>query len=504
MKKRVLLITFCLISIFSYAQQGYNITINLKNSNDTLAYLTFYQFDKTMIKDTCTTIKNGKIVFSGNKKLEKGIYSLVSQGKSIYFDFFIDDTTQNLELSAENGANIATTLKATNSTIANEFFDYLKFLGKKNNEFLSEKQKLSGLNKSDSISKIKSLQKRLEEEILDRENEFVSKNKSSYIADVINIKSEKVMRNIPLATNGKPDSIVAYNYYKKHYWDNVDFKDNATMRNPFFNGKFKKYFDNVVTTHPDSMTVAIDKIMAKATEGSLLYKLMLANLTYTFESSKIMGFDKVFVHISDNYFKKGKAAGIYESEDVVQKIIKRADKLKPLLLGAVAPELFMIKAENIDKIEAMGFEKAKNSDEMTKVFYDNIDAINKLFFKLSDVKADYTIVVFWDVDCGHCQKEIPKLQEVYHELKAKNKSIEVFSVYMQHEGEKYKKYIAEHKLDWINVYDGCHYNNAIEKYDVYSTPVIYILDKNKTIKAKRIGVEQIKPLLEEFEMELKK
>ena len=26
---------------------------------------------------------------------------------------------------------------------------------------------------------------------------------------------------------------------------------------------------------------------------------------------------------------------------------------------------------------------------------------------LSDVKADYTILVFWDVDCGHCQKEIP-------------------------------------------------------------------------------------------------
>jgi thiol-disulfide isomerase/thioredoxin len=504
MKKRVLIIILFFTSFFSNAQQGYNITINLKNINDTIAYLTFYQFDKTLIKDTCTTIKNGKIVFSGKKKLDKGIYSLVSQGKSIYFDFFIDDSTQNLELSGENGANIAITLKASNSPISNEFFDYLKFLGRMNNEFLIEKQKLNGLVKKDSISKLKSIQKQFEEQILDREKEFISKNKSSYIADVINIKSERVLRDVPLAKNGRPDSIAAYNYYKKHYWDDVDFKDNATMRNPFFNGKFKKYFDNVVTIHPDSMIVAVDKIMAKATEGSLLYKLMLANLTYTFESSKIMGFDKVFVHISDNYFKKGKAAGIYESEDVVQKIIKRADKLKPLLIGAIAPELFMIKAENIDKIDAMGFEKAKNSDEMTKIFYDNIDAINKLFFKLSDVKTDYTIVVFWDVDCGHCQKEIPKLQEVYHELKEKNKSIEVFSVYMQHEGDKYKKYIAEHKLDWINVYDGCHYNNAIEKYDVYSTPVIYILDKNKKIKAKRIGVEQIKPLLEEFELEQKK
>jgi nicotinate-nucleotide adenylyltransferase len=34
---------------------------------DTLAYLTYYQMDKTYIKDTCTTIKNGKIIFEGKK-----------------------------------------------------------------------------------------------------------------------------------------------------------------------------------------------------------------------------------------------------------------------------------------------------------------------------------------------------------------------------------------------------------------------------------------------------
>jgi hypothetical protein len=46
-------------------------------------------------------------------------------------------------------------------------------------------------------------------------------------------------------------------------------------------------------------------------------------------------------------------------------------------------------------------------------------------------------------------------------------------------------------------------NNVIEKYDVYSTPVIYILDKDKRIKAKRIGVEQIKPIITALENEAK-
>ena len=89
MKKLLVASIFCFSSLFAVAQSGYEITINLKNAPDTLAYLTFYQFDKTLIKDTCTNIKNGKIVFKGKGKLDKGIYSLVSQAKGIYFDFFI-------------------------------------------------------------------------------------------------------------------------------------------------------------------------------------------------------------------------------------------------------------------------------------------------------------------------------------------------------------------------------------------------------------------------------
>src|SRR4051812_47757315 len=105
MKKLFLAATFCFFSLFAAGQSGYEITINLKNCPDSLAYLTFYQFDKTLIKDTCTAIKDGKIVFKGKTRLDKGIYSLVSQKKAIYFDFFIDENTQKLELKSEANAN---------------------------------------------------------------------------------------------------------------------------------------------------------------------------------------------------------------------------------------------------------------------------------------------------------------------------------------------------------------------------------------------------------------
>jgi len=347
-------------------------------------------------------------------------------------------------------------------------------------------------------------QKEVEKSINEFEEKFLEANKGTFIGDVLNLKVEKILKEIPKASNGRPDSIQSYNYYKKHYWDNVNFKDVGTMRNPFFYNRVKKYFESVVVTHPDSISVEVDKLLDKTDRTSLMYKYLLAHFTYTYETTKLMGFDKVFVHLSDNYFKTGKADGIYDDPDVVQKIIKRADKLKPLLLGVVAQDLFMIKAEDFEKMKAMGFENAKNSEEMTKVFYANVNEVNKLWVKLSDVKADYTILIFWDVDCGHCQKEVPKLLDAYNDLIKDKKNVKVYSVYMQHEGEKYLKYIAEHKLPWINVYDGAHYNNAVEKYDVYSTPVIYILDKNKVIKAKRIDAEQVKNIITVLDKENEK
>lgn len=500
MKKLLLFIAFGFTSLFATAQSGYEITINLKNCSDSIAYLTYYQFDKTMIKDTCKSIKNDKIVFKGKTKLDKGIYSLVSQKKAIYFDFFVDDTTQKLELQTEASPEISKKLIALNAPLENEFFKYIQFINKQNIDFQTLKANSILKTKKDSLEFNKK-QKEVEKSINDYEEDFLSKHKGSYIGDVINLKVEKLLKDIPKAANGRPDSLQSFNYYKKHYWDNVDFKDDGTMRNPFFHIKVKNYFESIVTKHPDSVCVEIDKMLDKTNIKSLLYKYLLAHFTYTYETTKLMGFDKVFVHMSDYYFKTGKANGIYDDPDIVQKIIKRADKLKPLLVGATAQDLFMIKAEDFNKMKAMGFEDAKNSQEMTAVYYKNEAQVNKMYVKLSEVKAEYTILIFWDVDCGHCQKEVPKLLEAYNELIKEKKDVKVYSVYMQHEGEKYLKYIDEHKLPWINVYDGAHYNNAIEKYDVYSTPVIYILDKNKTIKAKRIDADQVKTLIDFFDKE---
>ena len=495
MKKIILL----LVVLFTFntikAQNAYDIKINLKHCKDTIAYLTFYQFDKNMIVDTCTNIKNGKIEFNGKKKLYKGIYSLVGQGKSIYFDFFVDDENQNLDISSESISNYKESLQCSNSKNQNDFFEYIKYFEVQKLDFESYLTKTKGLSKKDSTDFMSGKQKLINENIESYEKSYIQKNKGTFISDALNLKMEKYLKDIPKASNGRLDSIAVFDYYKKHYWDEVDFKEDGLARTPFFYGRLTRYFESVVIRDPEAVSVEIDRIMNQAIEGSIMYKLLLANFVNKYETSKVMGFDKVFVYIVDKYFKTGKAKDIYNDDNIVNNIINRATILRPLLLEEIAPELPMIPIESHDKISKMGFETAKTSEELTKIFYANAAEIEKTFIKLSSIKAKYTLLVFWDVDCSHCQVEIPKLIDLYHQLLKDKIYVKVFSVYTQQEFGKYKKYVEEKKLDWINVYDGVHYNNLKDKYDIYSTPVIYILDKDKKIKAKRIDVNQIKPIL---------
>ena len=480
---------------------AYDIKINFKNCKDTVMYLAFYQFDKSYLADTCKKVVNGQIIFKGNKPLQKGVYYLVSQDKARYFDFFISDNNQKMTMSTDT-ADLVKNLKCVTHKENDDFFAYIKFITAKNKEYADVKSKTKGLNAKDSAAFMMEKGKVLNETVIAYENAFLESHKGTFVGDVINLKMEKEAKDIPKASNGRPDSMYIYNYYKNHYWDGVNLQDDGIMRTPFFSDRLKKYFNNVIVQHPDTMSAEIDRFMAKTKAGTMMQKLLIAHFLFTSESSKLMGFDKVFVHVIDKYIRTGMAKEVYD-EATIAKIKERGDILKPLLLGSQAPDLLMIDTIGHKQIAKMGFDTVKTSAGATKLYYDNAQNLAQLFVPLYGVKADYIMLVFWDVDCGHCKTEIPKLIEEYHTLKKEDYDIKVFSVYTQQEYEKYRKYIIENKLDWINVYDGVHINNIKEKYDIYSTPVIYMLDRNKRIKAKRIGTEQVKDIVKQMEKEYK-
>ena len=124
---------------------------------------------------------------------------------------------------------------------------------------------------------------------------------------------------------------------------------------------------------------------------------------------------------------------------------------------------------------------------------------------LYDVKAEYTIVCFWDPTCSHCKEEVPKLDTIF-KSKWKSHGVKIYGVLTEDERPKWIQFIKEKNLfDWIHVYQ----TDAIKKaeassqkpgfrqlYDVTQTPILYLLDKDKRIIAKKLTWQQMDDVLQ--------
>ncbi len=491
-----LTVFFSFVASSAFAQ-GYDMRFNFKGNKDTMMYLVKYIWDQKYIIDTCKNLKNGQVVFKGKEALDKGVYVLVSQGKSIYFDIFVNEG-QKFTMNCDN-ADIVNSMKVVGSKENETFFDYIKFITAKNQEFGKYQGQTKGMNKKDSTKFMLDKITGMNADVQNFEKAFMEKTKGTYVHDVMNLKTEKNPTDVPKASNGRPDSVYQYYWYKSHFFDGIDLKDDRIIRAPFFADRVKRYFDQVILQAPDTVIAEIDKILAKSTQDSLVYNLLLNYFTYKYEIDKRMGFDKVFVHICNKYIATGKANKAYPDAESRKKIVDRSKLLEAILLDSQAPEIYMIDTVHGREVMKLGFDTAKTSESITKLYYKHADKLAPWFKTIAQINAKYTVLVFWSVDCGHCQTEIPKLNDTLRKTLKGKVDYKVFAVYTKEDFEAWRKFIIDKKLDFINVFDPVHINDLKNKYDIYSTPVIYILDKNKKIKAKRLSSEQVVQMLQFFE-----
>lgn len=506
--KKIVLVFFIYSSLGLKSQtpSGYELKINFTGSEDTSFFLAKYYWDQIVLVDSCKQVKKGQGVFKGKVALEKGVYILANQSKARYIDFFVDDS-QKFTLTG-NLSDLVNTVKAVGSNENNEIFSYARFMTAKEKEFRAALEETKGKSKADSLKLVQEKQSKIGAEVKAWEAAFTAKNKGNFVGDFINLKTEKYPTDIPKASNGRPDSLYQYYYYRNHYFDGVDFKDERILYTPFLADRVKRFFDQVAVQHPDTVIAEIDKILGKCITGSMTFNTLVGYFTYKYETNKAMSFDqygnsntfeKVFVHLADKYITNGKAKNIYPEETIV-KIKERVDVLRNLLPNSKVSELLMIDTTYGKRVLQMGFDTTKTSAGATYLYTKNYDKLAPWFKSLYSVNAKYTILVFWAVDCGHCKTEVPKLHEDLKKI-ANSVDFKVFAVQTKEDlFDDWKRFLVENKLnDFIHVFDPIHLNNIKTTFDIQGTPVIYLLDRDKKIKAKKLAADQVVDIINNLE-----
>lgn len=445
---------------FSQSKNGYNISGILKGYKDTICFLGYHYGDKQYIKDTTRIDSKGQFVFKGSEKLDGGIYLIVSPEKR-YFEIIVPSDNQNISFETDS-LDFVMKMKIKNSPENEIFYQYLQYINPLAKEVEKLKAELESV-KDDSI-KSKPIKERIaaiDKAVVDYKKDVIAKHPKTFVASMFRAMQEIEVPEPPVKPDRTIDSTFKYFYYKEHFFDNIDFSDDKIIRSPIYHAKLKQFFENVVVQIPDSINKEADKLIAKARANKEIFKYTVWFITNTFERSKIMGMDAVFVHMGKNYYMKGEA--FWVDSTTLAKITERVQKTEPNLIGKIAPELRL-------------------KDSLMRDVY------------LSKIKADYTIIYFFAPSCGHCKKVTPVMMEVYKKVKPKN--VEVLAVCTEYDWEDWKKYLQEIKSEWINTIDITNTSNFRNNYDIYSTPVIYLLDKDKKIIAKRIGAEQIEEIID--------
>jgi thiol-disulfide isomerase/thioredoxin len=481
MKFRPLFLLFFLIATgLSGMSEGYEINFSIPSFRGDTVVLG-HRFNASFVpQDTVIADPKGRGTFTGDDALPEGMY-LVFLPDQTFFDLLIG---KDQFFEFETDTSDYTALMKISGSVDNEaFYAYQLYLKESREKAMALQSALSAAsNAADSASARETLDQ-LNASVQHHIEDLISANQDNFFGVFLKALQEVKVPDPPLGADGKPlDPAFRYKYYKAHYFDNFDFTDVRLLRTPFYEQKIMTYIEKVAFQSPDSLIADVDMLIEGSRSDPQLFRYMLITLFNHFAKSQIMGMDAVYIHIADKYY-------IPEAEwsdpEFISKLKERVVKSKPTLIGTKATDIQLVEVDRDHFIQSLENEDLKKNPYVGK------------FFQLYDIKAKYTILYFWEADCGHCQKATPELYEAYKRLKEKGVEVVAVNTLSGEEGKvKWIDYINENGFyDWVNCWNPYDftYKNI---YDVMTTPQLFVLNADKVIVAKRIAPEQAEKIIE--------
>lgn len=433
---------------------------HLDNYTEDTIFLGYYYGDKQYLLDTAA-VTDGDFSFRGDS-LKDGVYLVVMPPENKYFQVIVNENEREFSFTGDIN-DIEQTIQFTGSVDNSLFYKNLRYISSKRQEVELLNAKKDSLSEPEKIN-VDGQLKNINEEVTLYQKELVEANPGLLTTALIR---SGFLIDIP-QYEGTPEEInlKQYLFYKKHYFDHVDLSDQRLLRAPkhVIFDRVNYYLEKLTPQHPDSIIQSIDLLLNRMEGAQETYRYYLIKFLNNYAQSKIVGMDAVYVHIALNYYAKDKAPWVEDAQ--LEKIIQNAREAEPTLIGKYAPN---VKLQLRDSTDIM----------------------------LHDMRADYTIVVFWAHDCSHCKESMPKLKEFY-ENRSPDLDVKVLSVCTKllKEEPACWDFVDDKGLEgmdgWINASDmngGRSYMHSL--FNIKKTPKLFILDKDKKIISKDLGPEQL-------------
>jgi thiol-disulfide isomerase/thioredoxin len=437
--------------------EGYRIEVTVTGLSAEECYLAYHFGERQFLKDTVQSDPQGHFVFEGPDRLDPGMYMVVLPGQR-YFEILVD---HNQHFSVETRLDrMIESMEFSDSPDNKGFYDYLRFLNLQRPEMVRLREEINNPGTpADRQSELRERMDSINAGIRKQQNRYMEAFPDGLFSAILLAQRDPVIPDSLLQAGRNQEQV--RQYFIENYWNNMDFSDNRLQKTPVYHNLLMRFFGEFLHQVPDTIIRYADRVIEKSRSNPDAFRYTVWFLTNFTERSQIMGMDAAYVHLVNRYYASGEAFWIEES--ALQRLLNRVDLIESLLVGEVAPDITMYTPGGAP-------------------------------LSLHGVDATYVVVYFWESDCVHCQRETPALKELYEQYRGNG--LKVYAANIEGDAESWKRAIDRYGLEWINVNDPGNRSGFREKYDIYGIPLIFLLDSEKRIVAKKISVEQLEGFLD--------
>lgn len=251
-------------------------------------------------------------------------------------------------------------------------------------------------------------------------------------------------------------------YYVNHYWDGYSLADTAFIHSKDTEQLYANFIDALQYVNTAESRFALKNMMSLMEADSTAYAhFCILNDKYLYDPNSPMRNEEYYIPVLEQMLASTRLTELDK--------IRPADRLKQALKNRPG-----MKAANFSYVTPKG----KTG-------------------RMSGIKADYTLLFFYDPDCTNCRKYEQILSEMPAFLEMQKKGIiRVLAVYPDEDENEWLVNSSHMPRGWIVGWNKQGDIRSKTLYEICATPTLYLLDKQKKVILKDASMEQLIRYLE--------
>jgi len=460
------ILVICLVASWVSLSAQSNIKVNIKGLPNGYCRVIGMVGDQNYLADSVLAT-DGVATIQRENPLDPGLFYFVFPDRRTFVQFLADED-QEFNLTTDV-SNLVGNMKVEGSLDNELFYGNQQFEMDWRKSFDStdaalKAQPVGSMNIAFLENKKDELLKARQAEI----QSYPEQHPNSFFT-IFKIAGQNPQLTYPKKPNGSLDTLAQLVNYRNDYWNGVDLGDIRLLRTPVVANKLNNYISKLTPQNPDSLVKYSDIVVRKSLGNKEVFKYVINWIAIKYEKPKMMGGEKILVHLVDNFFTDEQAFWYKDSPEELKKIRKKVADMRPSMIGNIGQDL-----------------RCRN--------------INGEYETLYGMGTPIKVLWMYSYTCSHCKERTPVLVELLSKWKAQG--VDVYALCLDPEEDKWKEFVEKYNMSsFHNVIDPNYESRYYKKYHVDITPEAFVLDENNVIVAKDLHPNQLEPV---FEKALKK